>query len=623
MIIAFDTETYLIRGANIPPLICLSYAECEGADWKTGVKRGDDAKTYLKTALKQHTLVAHNAAFDLPVISRAWPDLIPLIFDALRGDRIRDTRIREQLHKIAHGGSGEGALFADGVLIAKSKLSLSALTYKYLNLDISSAKAGSTRYSYDQLEDVPLEDWDQESIDYAAQDALLTGLVYFCQQAEIDAEELLDECAQVRADYALSLMAREGIKVDPDALDAVKSALQAEADDIAVRCRRAGYMSASGSMNTKKIADRVDQILSEKGIDVPKTSTGAVSTGRDALELTQDPDLLDVDAYRKTTKLLTTYVNALESAAEYEGILRAEYDVLKKTGRTSCKRPNLQNLPRRGGVRDCFVPRSDDRVLVLCDYDAAEMRTLAQCYFELCGKMSPLGTMYADDPDFDPHSYLGAQLLGISYQEMLERVEAGDAEAKDTRQRAKPANFGYAGGMGASAFISYARGYGVELSEADAQELRDVWIQTYDMGAWFKEAQRAHDSGVVVCPSSQRRRGRPRYTEAANMPFQGMAADGAKQALFEVARECWAVKDSPLFKANARPLVFVHDEIIIEADLAQAHEAATRLSEIMVEQMECMTPNIPARATPAIAHRWLKGAKPVFDENGRLVPYRP
>ena len=75
--------------------------------------------------------------------------------------------------------------------------------------------------------------------------------------------------------------------------------------------------------------------------------------------------------------------------------------------------------------------------------------------------------------------------------------------------------------------------------------------------------------------------------------------------------------------SNARPLVFVHDEIIIEADLAQAHEAATRLSEIMVEQMERMTPNIPARATPAIAHRWLKGAKPVFDENGRLVPYRP
>ena len=32
MLIAIDTETYLIKGRNVPPFVCLSYAELVGAD---------------------------------------------------------------------------------------------------------------------------------------------------------------------------------------------------------------------------------------------------------------------------------------------------------------------------------------------------------------------------------------------------------------------------------------------------------------------------------------------------------------------------------------------------------------------------------------------------------------
>lgn len=291
-----------------------------------------------------------------------------------------------------------------------------------------------------------------------------------------------------------------------------------------------------------------------------------------------------------------------------------------KTGRTSSKTPNLQNLPRRGGLRDCFTAR-EGHTLIMCDYDAVEMRTLAQCVLDIAGHETPLLTMYRDDPNYDPHAYFGASLLGVTYEEMLERLRAGDKEAKEMRQRAKPANFGYAGGMGASTFVAYASQYGVELTEAEAKDLRAKWIDTYDMRPWFTEAERAQARGWVDVPRSQRRRGRVGYTQACNTPFQGMASDGAKDALFRVARECYVTPTSPLF--GCRPLVFIHDEIIIEAPIETAHESAQRLKELMEDAMRGVTPDVPPSATPALCRRWLKGAEPVYDETGRLVEWTP
>ena len=47
-------------------------------------------------------------------------------------------------------------------------------------------------------------------------------------------------------------------------------------------------------------------------------------------------------------------------------------------------------------------------------------------------------------------------------------------------------------------------------------------------------------------------RGRVGFTQARNTPFQGLAADGAKLAL-------WA-----LIRAGYRVVAFIHDEIIVE-----------------------------------------------------------
>ena len=109
MKIAIDTETYLIKGRNVPPLICVSYAEQIGETWSAGVLRGQVARDYIESALKHHEVIMHNASFDLCVIARRWPSLISVMFDALREGRVYDTKLRERLHKIAQAGRATGS----------------------------------------------------------------------------------------------------------------------------------------------------------------------------------------------------------------------------------------------------------------------------------------------------------------------------------------------------------------------------------------------------------------------------------------------------------------------------------------------------------------------------------
>ena len=619
--IAIDTETYLIKGNNAPPLVCLSYCRYDGSDYKAGVMTGPRIAEFIQRLVDMdEPIILHNASFDWTVLMRAFPHLMPTLFELMAKDRVRCTMVREKLHKIRAGGTGAGTIeTASGGRVRR--LSLAGLATKYLGFDMLSQKAeGSVRYRYDELAQKPATEWPQEAIDYAGLDALVTVLVYQAQEQDFDEIDVRDQHRQVRADFALQVMSTEGITVDPESISQVEASLDAMLNEYGDKLVARGILTEDRKANTTLIKEIVEREHIARGIDVPKTATAEVSTAKDALKATEHPDLAVYLEFKKAQKLKQTYIPSLQSASHFDGRLRTRYDSLVQTGRTSSSAPNLQNLPRKGGLRDCFVA-SEGHTLVLCDYDNAEMRTLAQSVLDLAEHETPLLKMYQAHADYDPHSYFGSKLLGIEYEEMLQRVASEEPEALEIRQRAKPANFGYAGGMGASTFVAYAQGYGVELTAQEAQELRDAWIQTYDMRPWFREAERAQARGYVDVPRSGRRRGRVGYTQSCNTPFQGLASDGAKDALFRVAYECYVLPSSPLY--GSRPLVFIHDEIIVESPDELAPEAGDRLASIMVDAMNKVCPDVPAQATPALCKRWLKGAKTVRDENGRLSAWSP
>lgn len=280
--------------------------------------------------------------------------------------------------------------------------------------------------------------------------------------------------------------------------------------------------------------------------------------------------------------------------------------------------------------RECFVPRPG-YVYGFADYSGLELCTLAQVCLDIFGysKMAE-----AINSGKDLHLLLGASLLErssgqtVSYDEAKRRLKAGDAEIKHYRQQAKPANFGFPGGMGAESFVEYSANYGIILTLEQSKSLRDAWFQMWpemrDYFPWI--TQLTEGDAPVQQIRSGRLRGGASFCAAANGMFQGLAADGAKEALWLVSKECYLDKSSPLY--GCRPVLFIHDEIGIEIPFDETHPekasaAAERLSAVMVAAMKRWVPDVLIKAEPVIVRRWFKGAEIVRRADGMILPSKP
>lgn len=351
-------------------------------------------------------------------------------------------------------------------------------------------------------------------------------------------------------------------------------------------------------------------------------------------------------------KETNTFLNALEGARlNSDNRLRYVLNGFVSTGRSSSKSPNMQNLPRGGATRAC-IEAEQGKIFVIADYSNAEMRTLAEVnYIEQDGN-SELAREYRKDPAFDPHLFAAFKMWNIERAEQLTFTDAKAIYADKTDPRykdikryrtlAKILNFGLAGGLSHVGFVSYARGYNVNLSVAESERLCAMWLEVWgEMQIYFnRRAQLFRDDPITGEPNATeeertylfRESGRARYlrkyTVACNTPFQGIAADGAKEAVIQVFTECYFMKRSPLY--GCTPILFVHDEIVLECDYdgteashKRADAAARRLGEVMVTCMEQYTPNIPALADANLATMWTKDAESETLANGLLSIWSP
>jgi hypothetical protein len=329
--------------------------------------------------------------------------------------------------------------------------------------------------------------------------------------------------------------------------------------------------------------------------------------------------------------------------------LQSRFDALKETARTSSTQPadplvgeQMQNFPRsnatspeerkreRGyvdrdgvkhkgeyftGLRECFCPRPGN-VFVIADYSMAELHTVSQICLKLFG-YSKLAELL--NAGIDAHWYLAAITLGKTYSEVFKKEEFDN-----DRQRVKPGNFGFWGGMGAEKFVLYSRkGYQIRFTIPEAKTFKEQWRTAYPETRpyfdWIGRQLGDNDSFTHVHPITGFVRGGCGYTSGSNHGFQHLAAYGAKLALCNVTKACFDPA-SDLF--GARPWSFVHDEIIIEVACEQAHEAAIELGRIMTETFNQFVPDVPTKAEPIVATRWSKKAKQVW-RNERLVPWEP
>jgi DNA polymerase-1 len=388
---------------------------------------------------------------------------------------------------------------------------------------------------------------------------------------------------------------------------------------------------------------------------VPRTDTGRVGHGRDALTESGDEDLIDFAAWSEDAKILKTYVPKLREGVDAPWNLRP--NVLLKTGRASYE-GIIQLMPREGGVRECIESRPGTE-LASVDFGSLELSTHGQSCLWLVGYSKLAESLNAG---VKVHDAMGARLGGISYDEMIARVKSGDKQAKAWRQAAKPANFGFPGGMGAPKLVLQQRKQGPDTTGPDgrtykglrfctllrgqrcgekkitewkkrqmapvclacvecAEDIRNAWFETWpENREYFRVVSDHADRGWIEQHVSRRIRGGVDFTNAANGYFQALAADGAKLALYRVSRECYVDRASSLY--GSRVILFAHDELIVEIPEDRAHDAAHRISEVMVGAMKEYVPDVVITAPPALMRRWFKGAEAVYD-NGRLVPWEP
>jgi len=295
---------------------------------------------------------------------------------------------------------------------------------------------------------------------------------------------------------------------------------------------------------------------------------------------------------------------------------------LADTGRTTCSNPNLQNLRRFPGIRECVVPR-EGYVFAQADYPQLELYTLAEACYRLVG-FSELGE--ALKAGTDPHLALAAQILGISYEEAKANKKRHDVD--QARQTAKVANFGFPGGLGPKRLVHFAwKSYKVVITEDQARELRAQWLKRWpEMVLYFKyiSDRQTDDEITIVQLVSERVRSGCSFTAACNSNFQGLGADISKSAFYEVVRRCYVkTPGSALF--GSRAVNFVHDEIILESeDLPQADAVAKELARLMVESANRYLVNVPMKLEklePLLMRVWSKEAVPVFSDSGGLVPW--
>jgi len=611
--VAFDTETYLIQpGRLVPRLVCCSYYD-ETAQRGGVLIREDGVKFFIELLEDPDVIiVAHNAAFDMAVLVAAGVPL-QLVWDAYDTGRIHCTMIREKLRKIARGWNEYNPALGN----QPTRYDLASLVREYLKTVVAGKKgADAWRLRYSELDGVPVKDYPEAAYKYAFRDSHLTSRVHAAQRR--DTPEIPDYLRQCAYAWSLHLTSAWGMRTDGAAVEVVANRVQKAVDEAHAILRERGILKPDGKKNTSILKAMVVMAYGEE--DAPKTAKGNVKTDKDTLANSGDAVLTMLAEVSNDEKLLSTYVPLLRQGTHTP--VTPQYDLVR-SGRTSAFRPNIQNQPRHGGIRECFIPR-EGYCFVSADYDTAELCSLSQILLDLYGASQMAAAIQAGR---QLHLETAAGILKIAYEDAVKRFEAGDKEVKNARQLSKAANFGFPGGLGADAFIEYARStWGVEITVAEAKALKADWLERYpEMTRYFKDiGNRCNQAGgkfVAIQHRSGRIRGDCTFTSGCNTLFQGLTADGAKRAIYEVSKECYLDKDSPLY--GSHPVAFIHDEIIIETPLGKESEAAKRLSFIMETAMEQFTPDIPSKAQAAVMMRWYKGAEPVYNTAGELIPWTP
>jgi DNA polymerase I-like protein with 3'-5' exonuclease and polymerase domains len=718
---AFDTETTPIVGHQVPDYIL--GAACDG---QRGFFLRPDRVVDFLIAHRDIPVIFHNCPFDLAVLNRllGQQNTTLDVYNLVDKGQVWDTQIMHRLFKLATEGTTHQG---------KGQSTLEACVRLYLDADLTKdardEQGNDVRTSWNRWLGRPLRDIPRSYLGYLATDALAT---YGCFETMINRiNEVLDNCynawgyvdqqwlanvrqrygplthhLQVKAAVVLEEIERVGFGLDQVNRTELLSKLEEKKVQLQEELRKAGYLHGQkGSQKT--LQTLIGKAVQRAGAPYPLTETGKYSMREEDLDtLAQVSDFFATYmAFRQTSSLITTYLEKMHGLR-----IHPRYDLLKNTGRTSSRGPNIQGFPKPSekkdkadfNLRSCFVP-AKGKLFYIPDYATIELRTLSQALMMQFG----LDSHMAEDINtaVDLHRVVAARMKAARLPngaailaDPVRLAELERALTKAERNAAKPANFGLPAGMGARTFAEYARAqYGQACTEEEAHDWKQAWLTSFpemqhylrddnfDAGlalaeeldltprnyacatghgyrpsqgdncpaGWlggmalkvlrdenpttrngnpYDEAQRDYfwsrlqrlesvleskmardlrhrkpsnklSFGVKqfldrqgVMTLTGRLRAKARYSARRNTIFQGLAADGAKLALYRLWRNGFVV------------VAFIHDEVIVEVDAsADLAKIKRQIDGILVDAMRQVCPDIQIEVEGSFWKSWGKG----------------
>lgn len=428
---------------------------------------------------------------------------------------------------------------------------------------------------------------------YAAEDADITMRLHQKLSAELSkADSLLSVYQDIEVPLlsVLSRTERTGAFIDADAL----GKQSVEHAETMQRLEREVYDIAGEEFNLSS-TKQLGKIMFEK-LELPvikKTKKGAPSTAEEVLqELALDYPLPAlIMQYRGISKLKSTYTDKLplQINAKTNRLHTSYHQAVTATGRLSSSNPNLQNIPiktqegRR--IRQAFVARSGYKILA-ADYSQIELRIMAH----LSGDK---GLLDAFAEGLDIHSATAAEVFGVALDDV----------STEQRRSAKAINFGLIYGMSAFGLAKQ-----LHVGRMDAQQYIDTYFARYPGVAQYMEDVKsvAAEKGYVetllgrrlYLPEINARNGMRRQAAervAINAPMQGTAADIIKLAMLKVDE--WLNGGT----VDAKLIMQVHDELVLEVAEADVDEVKTTLCDLMSNALEL---NVPLLVEAGVGNNW-------------------
>lgn len=379
--------------------------------------------------------------------------------------------------------------------------------------------------------------------------------------------------AQILAD-----MQYNGMYVDEEELKNFGTELKAQLQTLTEEI----YNLAGEEFNINS-HQQLGKILFEKlQLPVYKKTKNGYTTDVDVLEKLkgQHPIIEKILEYRTLMKLNSTYVEGLIPYINIKThkIHSSFHQTITATGRISSTEPNLQNIPTKTElgkqIRKAFKP-AEGNVYIDADYSQIELRVLAHI-------SQDENMIYAFNHGEDIHKQAASKVFNIPIEEVT----------KEQRSSAKAVNFGIVYGIS-----DFGLANQIGVSNKKAKEYIQQYLEKYSGIKHFMDdiVESAKQKGYVETLFG-RRRYIPEIKSsnymvrqfgnrvAMNTPIQGTAADIMKIAMINVKN---ALQES---KINAKIVLQIHDELLLEVALQDKEKAKQILKESMEGAMKLSVP---------------------------------